>query len=629
MTAKILYLKQFQSDRAGTEMLMVLHALFRLQEMDAANNDKRMSAEYPPAAQLHSDSNDGDILPTSIADIEDILQYEGEEVTIDSQQTTVNLTDDDADVYLEISSADEGGIDPDECTSMSQPELMANENDNSLDDGMVIVEESTADFDELTTTDHMKTDLVTDVTDERLPSYEVVEAEKKLCLKLIANDDDRRTVIMNAKTAADDRMTSDARKASPSISKNPTAPELICGHTVNLLNNNKILIKSVKTTNSASASPILGKDEPTAAPRFDKIDDKPVHASVDDSRECRTSCDSSSNSMKMGPTDKGILSKAPSFDGNDSGPQQMSSASSSTAQMTTAPETTMTTATATTVPMVAAVAAAPPLPPPPTTSTPKLNREFEMLTKTVNESKVLTEFIIDQSTRGRRSLKASTKRKQQLIPNTSMGSELSTVSGTECRNESPLADARSRSKESDKSGTSGSGANATGKRSTRSQNSDFSAKQRRFLKGIQQLTRGTDDESENSAFDDDDDDIDYGCVVDQTKQANESGASFAQPKIEHDIEVKMSSPNKVSFEGTPAFECEAAILIRTLGNSQSDSDTFCWRCHQGECQITCSTCIRAYHFNCVKVKQSTLHELDDWQCPECVDLLAAESDDKK
>lgn len=590
-----------------------------LQEMDTVESDKETSGDYPQLAQQqHDDLNDEDVLPTSIADIEDILQYEGEEVTIDSQQTTANVTDDDADVYLEISSAD-GGNEAGECT-VSHTELTEHVNENSLDDEMVIVEESTTDFEEHTTTvDAMKVDSVTGGDDERVPSYEVVE-EKELCLKFIGNEDDRRTVIMNIKTA-DDRGTIDTKKSGSSISKNQVAPtpELICGHTVNLLNNNKILIKSVKTTKSASASPILGKDEmspitmmATATTRCEKIDEKSMHSNAVDSSKCRPSCDANANANAVTSGD------------NVSGALKVSA----------------TTMTATSLMAVAAA------PLQPTTSTPKLNREFEMLTKTVNESKVLTEFIIDQSTRGRRSLKASTKRKQQLIPNTSMGSELSTTSVVaESRTESPLADARSRSKESDKSGTSGSvqsgaGTHSAGKRSTRSQNSDFSAKQRRFLKGIQQITRGTDDESENSAFDDDEDDIDYDCDIEQTKQPNESDASFAEPKIERDVDTEkmsvVSPSDQVGFVAPfSPQKCITQMKIihiysfGKIGNSQSDSDTFCWRCHQGECQISCSTCIRAYHFNCVKVKQSTLHEQDDWQCPECIDLLAAENDDKK
>lgn len=31
----------------------------------------------------------------------------------------------------------------------------------------------------------------------------------------------------------------------------------------------------------------------------------------------------------------------------------------------------------------------------------------------------------------------------------------------------------------------------------------------------------------------------------------------------------------------------------------------------------------------MKLKQTALHELEKWQCPECADLTAAENDEKK
>lgn len=592
--------------------------------MDTVDSDNRMNAEHLQPQQ-HEEPDEEDILSTSIADIDDILQYEGEEVTIDSQQTTATIVDEDTDVYLEISSVD-GGTESQECQA-SHSELAEHVIEDSLNDEMVIVDESTADLDghskSPTAVAAMKVESVARTGDERLAAYEAADQVKVSLIKLSTIDEERRTVIMNIRTS-DDRMATDTNVATP-IAKNHAATEPMCAHTVNLLNNNKIVIRSVKAANSASASPILGKDETPSTARCDKIDENSLHSIAADSTECRMSCDSSS--MKISAVNK-AQPKHASLDENAmgdsvSGAMKMSSTTIATATVTATPST----------------------------STPKMNRELEMLEKTVNESKVLTEFIIDQSTRGRRSLKASTKRKQQLIPNTSMGSELSSpIIVGETRNESPLAaDTRSPSKESDKSGTSGSvqsgaGTNATGKRSTRSQNSDFSAKQRRFLKGIQQVTRGTDDESENSAFDDDEDDIDYDCDM-ETKQPIDGSCSLTQPKIECEDEEtneeKMSivaPSDKVSFlpGQSTDFEKKLVTIIWKKWNKamlnrkfQSDSDTFCWRCHQGECQIGCGTCIRAYHFNCVKVKQSVLHEQDEWQCPECVELQAAESDDKK
>lgn len=111
--------------------------------MDTIDSDKRSSAEQlQPVVQQEQQHNGGDdndgsqtdgILPaasTSIADVDDILQYEGEEVTIDSQQTTANVPDEEAEVYLELSSVD-GDFCPDD-TNVSQSESMDNSDDTSL-----------------------------------------------------------------------------------------------------------------------------------------------------------------------------------------------------------------------------------------------------------------------------------------------------------------------------------------------------------------------------------------------------------------------------------------------------------------------------------------------------------------
>lgn len=144
-------------------------------------------------------------------------------------------------------------------------------------------------------------------------------------------------------------------------------------------------------------------------------------------------------------------------------------------------------------------------------SAPKIKREFEQLQKIVKESKVLSEFLIEQNKRGRR-LTKSGKSKHKY--NNSMPDMNSLVDDKITmhlnRSVSPSSSSvRSASKESDRSVTS-SFNRSTGKRNTRSMNTDFSAKQKKFLKGIQQFTRGTDDETDNnSGVDDDDDDLDY------------------------------------------------------------------------------------------------------------------------
>ncbi|XP_031625842.1 protein kinase C-binding protein 1-like isoform X2 [Contarinia nasturtii] len=235
----------------------------------------------------------------------------------------------------------------------------------------------------------------------------------------------------------------------------------------------------------------------------------------------------------------------------------------------------------------------------------KIKREFEQLQKTVNESKVLSEFIIEHSKRERRPTKSGKSKHKYNnslteISNSSADEKFSTPVN---RSSSPSSSSvRSMSKESDRSVTS-SFNSSTGKRNTRSMNTDFSAKQKQFLKGIQQVTRGTDDETDNnSGVDDDDDDLDYF-----TKQ---------QPNI---IERRKSTAvNKQSFN----VDSKANEL-------KTGWDKYCWRCHQLDTNLFCSTCVRSYHANCLKMKQLSPAEMAKWPCPECVEIKIADKENKK
>lgn len=148
----------------------------------------------------------------------------------------------------------------------------------------------------------------------------------------------------------------------------------------------------------------------------------------------------------------------------------------------------------------------------------KIKREFEQLQKDVNHSKVLSEFIFDQNKPNRRPTKSGGKSKHKHSTALKLDSSIDEKSTSMTMNRSrspslrtsPSNSVRSASKESDRSASSSfnsSSTGLTGKRNTRSRNTDFSAKQKQFLKGIQQLTRGTDDESDN--MDDDEADLDF------------------------------------------------------------------------------------------------------------------------
>lgn len=79
------------------------------------------------------------------------------------------------------------------------------------------------------------------------------------------------------------------------------------------------------------------------------------------------------------------------------------------------------------------------------------------------------------------------------------------------------------------------------KRNTRSINTDFSEKKKKFLRKIKRETSGTDDESnKNSGADDDDDDLDY-YARQQTTNMTERRKSIAVKNVGSDTKVSISN----------------------------------------------------------------------------------------
>lgn len=114
-----------------------------------------------------------------------------------------------------------------------------------------------------------------------------------------------------------------------------------------------------------------------------------------------------------------------------------------------------------------------------TTSTPRANREMKQLQKTMKESKVLTDFV---------TLGDATRRIKRKLNETEENESMAT----------PVADdtsqkivARSRSLSVSKDTNEVS---ISIRRNTRSLNAEFSAKQRKFLAGIQKHSRDSDDD---------------------------------------------------------------------------------------------------------------------------------------
>lgn len=258
------------------------------------------------------------------------------------------------------------------------------------------------------------------------------------------------------------------------------------GHTVNLLNNNRILIKSVKNKNCNemnSETPIQIKNDNDNDYDDDEedddewIDDIPMETKYTDKMKASFSASPQTKNMKCFESNNGSEYKI-ERDIRENKVEHMVNSTTTVDKSN----------------VVYSI-----------TSAPKIKREFEQLSKTVNESKILSEFIIDNSKRNRRSGKIA-----KLMQKAKMNSMQSDMIEPTNRSYSPSSISRSASKDSDRSANSSLNSSNAGKRNTRSRNTDFSAKQKRFLKGIQQYTRGTDDESENNSFvDDDDDDADF------------------------------------------------------------------------------------------------------------------------
>lgn len=262
----------------------------------------------------------------------------------------------------------------------------------------------------------------------------------------------------------------------------------------------------------------------------------------------------------------------------------------------------------------------------------KIKREFEKLQKVVNEAKVMAGFVIEPNKHNRRPTKSGkgkhNKYNNSLNDMTALVDEKVPPSVQLNRSASPSSSSvRSASKESDRSATSGFGA---GKRNTRSMNTDFSAKQKQFLKGIQQVTRGTDDETDNnSGVDDDEDDVDYYAkqqpnIVERRKSFAAS-KSFSNESKTSDVKVSQKLIKVYLVDIDLTF----GVFFFSKSFQQRGWDKYCWRCHQHESNLFCSCCVRSYHANCLKMKVLSQSEMAKWQCPECVEIKAAEKENKK
>lgn len=378
-------------------------------------------------------------------------------------------------------------------------------------------------------------------------------------------------------------------------------------HTVNLLNNNRIVIKSVKTATSnatsttkaaANADAEQAKCAHDAELKLSIADNVANHSadtaasqSATDERTKRAHCADASDNGVSNHTDGDAAAAAAKFDASDS--QHMfadTGADDSVAHEAKA--------------------------------SPKIGREFKQLQKDVSESKILTEYMMDQTAYRRPVAVAKSKQARASDAAPAPAPEESGAAAAAAPAERVESPALS---ESDRSASSVTGLTG-GKRNTRSRNTDFSAKQRRFLRNIQQLARGTDDESDNVG-EDDEDDLDFHMAQERRK-------SVARPMVMPKVSCFFGQVLTSFGERTRRFvafllQWEIRLGLFCVYEFQNTWDKYCWKCHQLETTMFCSACVRSYHTSCVKTKQMTDSEMETWQCSECVELSTAEQENRR
>lgn len=280
-----------------------------------------------------------------------------------------------------------------------------------------------------------------------------------------------------------------------------SGPHKSAGHTVNLLNNNRILIKSVKNHSSNAQMSIsttskstVNETSATSSSIQLKANDNIKHQTGEKNDITFQATANVTPSQDIDQSDASDMKSTPKINNGDIGSRELEIKKEQLLNENSMESNSDIKPTDLTI----------------DEKNLKIKREFEQLQKTVNQSKVLSEFVIEHNKRNRRPTKSgkSKHKHNNIMEANSLVDDKASVLVN--RSASPSSSSvRSASKESDRSATS-SFTSSAGKRNTRSMNTDFSAKQKKFLQGIQQVTRGTDDETDNnSGADDDDDDLDY------------------------------------------------------------------------------------------------------------------------
>ncbi|KOB71894.1 ZMYND8 protein, partial [Operophtera brumata] len=145
------------------------------------------------------------------------------------------------------------------------------------------------------------------------------------------------------------------------------------------------------------------------------------------------------------------------------------------------------------------------------------------------------------------------------------------------------------------------------KRSMRSQNPDFVTKCKQFLSSVTSKVRKDSDETQSESE-----------WVDK-KPESKIGST----------ESATTSSKKKKVEGT----------VVESNSNKLRSDPYCWRCHwqlaaePNEKQpvhppMHCTVCVRSYHTKCMTVVERKV-SLKNWVCPDCLQILYAESSETR
>ncbi|XP_017469105.1 PREDICTED: uncharacterized protein LOC108361088 isoform X1 [Rhagoletis zephyria] len=277
-------------------------------------------------------------------------------------------------------------------------------------------------------------------------------------------------------------------------------------------------------------------------------------------------------------------------------------------------------------------------------STP-LSREFLALQRSVNESKVLSEFVTDAVRKRQKSAP-----KDANEPATSQHhhhhhhyhahgekprkpGKFAPLKDDNASSTSSTIPRRSRSKSVNRKSIDGLDA-AGGKlkrwpsdekllkrTNMRSQNSEFVQKQIEFLNRVKhdegEVSSEAEDGERSLVNGGDEEEMHLPMEHNTMNDSNVSAPGLVgstSSLLDASLEVGGKNCMPVNVDSI-----EARLMAYWAPPPKRGWDSFCWKCRECVDLFPCSKCVRGFHCTCIKVTAST--KLDDsWVCPECVSV---------